>query len=141
VIALVCGAIIVLSQHWREVMTTYITGLGRANEGYGLLEETHLYEVKNINGKRDYLPLCKRGFNRDYGTGFSIFRGNSGDLGCCQVCNERARKGKPGLGAKLSRKLKKKIKKLLQRGRYTPLLPGLPLIPDPKYFGNVMDES
>jgi hypothetical protein len=113
----------------------YIAGLGRANQDYGLLEETHLYEVKNIDGETGYFPLCKRGFNRDYGTGFSIFRGNSGDLGCCQVCNERARKGRPGLKLNPSRKVKKKIKKLLQQRKYTPLIPGLPLIPDPKYFG------
>lgn len=107
----------------------YITGLGRANNDYGLLDETHVYEI--VDGS--YRPLCKRGFNRDFGYGFSIFRGNVGELGVCEVCARREASGKPGLGWKRSRRLKKRIRKLDLKA-YSPLLPGLPLKPDLNLF-------
>lgn len=109
----------------------YITGLGRANNNYDLLDETHLYEVTDDDG---YYPLCSRGFNRDYGLGFSIFRGNVGDIGVCQVCEGRGAKQRPGLRWKRSRKTKKAIERAIKQSKYSPLLPGLPLIPDSKYF-------
>jgi hypothetical protein len=114
-------------------MRTYITGSGRGNSGYDLLEETHLYEVAN-KGKtgESYLPLCSRGFNRYFGSGFSIFRGNVGSIGVCQVCEGRAQKQKAGLGWKRSRRTKKKIAD--KAFGSSPLLPGLPFVPDPKYF-------
>lgn len=35
-------------------------------------------------------PMCARGWNRSDGTGFSIFRGLSGEAGTCNVCQRRA---------------------------------------------------
>ena len=100
----------------------YITGMGRGNSDYGLQEETHLYQGTFANPG---LPMCKRGWNRDYGTGYSIWRNNSGDGGVCPVCEQRAARGLPGVGCRYPRKLKKLIKK--ERIPYTPLRPGLPL--------------
>jgi hypothetical protein len=83
----------------------YITGSGRGNSGYELQEETHVYEVRGDS----YLPLCKRGFNRDFGDGISIFRGSLHGENHCRVCIARQEAGLPGLGWKRPRKLKKKI--------------------------------
>jgi hypothetical protein len=112
----------------------YITGLGRGNNDYGLLNETHLYAIEKTPKGEAYKPMCSRGFNRWYGTNFSIWRGNSSAIGCCQVCEGRAAKGLKGLGWKLPRKTKKRIAAAEKRDRHSPLFPWLPLMPDPKYF-------
>ncbi len=115
---------------------TYIIGQGRGNEGYDLCEETHIYE--GTFQKPGY-PLCLRGWNRDYGTAYSIFRGVEGKLGVCKVCEARAAKNLPGIGKKLSRKAKKRLRKRIDAYRvnpftYTPLRPGLALNPPVECF-------
>ena len=47
-----------------------------------------------------YLPMCRYGWNRSNGEGFSIFRGHTGDKGLCKICGQRARQGLPGIEAK-----------------------------------------
>lgn len=58
---------------------------------------THLY-------KGDFgspgLPMCARGWNRDNGTSYSIWRGNISPAGICRVCERRALKGLDGVPAK-----------------------------------------
>lgn len=68
----------------------YVVGLVRDAHS----EETrvsHLYEG-------DYAdpgwPMCARGWNRGYGTDYSIWRGQMG-LGICKVCHRRASQGLP----------------------------------------------
>jgi ribosomal protein S14 len=60
---------------------------------------THLYELgENI---MDFLnPMCRRGWNRDNGQSYSIFRGHVSEAGLCRVCLKRAAKGLPGVPAK-----------------------------------------
>lgn len=74
-----------------EIPDGYIPGLGR---DYPHPKLAHLY-------KGDFsdpgLPMCKRGFNRDNGTSYSIWRNNLGEDGVCKVCLRRARKGFNGL--------------------------------------------
>ncbi len=53
----------------------------------------HIYE-KNREG--NYLPLCRRGWNRNHGFSISIFRGHSPN-GVCKVCQRNRDAGKPGL--------------------------------------------
>ena len=63
---------------------------------------THIYKGDfNDPG----LPMCVRGWNRSDGEGYSIFRGNVGDVGVCRVCVRRMLQGKDGV---LSRKRKTK---------------------------------
>ena len=40
------------------------------------------------------MPMCARGWNRDDGTGYSIWRNQVGDAGICQVCQRRASEGR-----------------------------------------------
>lgn len=50
---------------------------------------SHIYATKT--GPMDpFAPMCVRGWNRSDGTGFSIFRGNVGGAGTCQVCYRRS---------------------------------------------------
>ena len=42
-------------------------------------------------------PMCVRGWNRDDGEGYSIFRNNVGEAGICKVCERRARENKPSV--------------------------------------------
>jgi len=37
-------------------------------------------------------PMCRRGWNRDQGTAYSIWRNNTG-LGICRICMRRAEQG------------------------------------------------
>lgn len=71
----------------------YILGLGR-DVPYPKL--AHLYK-----GTYDDpgLPMCKRGWNRDGGTSYSIWRGNVGEHGVCRICWRRAIAGKGGVEA------------------------------------------
>jgi len=55
---------------------------------------THLY--KGTFGDLG-LPMCKRGWNRDEGTSYSIWRNNIGKGGICKVCFKRALKGLEGI--------------------------------------------
>jgi ribosomal protein S14 len=69
---------------------TYIRGLGR---DYPVPKRSHLYF-----GNFDYVgdPLCRYGWNRDDdegdGSGYSIWRGNTGKLGICRICLRRAKR-------------------------------------------------
>ena len=55
---------------------------------------THIYKGDfNDPG----LPMCVRGWNRSDGEGYSIFRGNVGDVGVCRVCVRRMLQGKDGV--------------------------------------------
>ncbi len=106
----------------------YTLGTGRANEDYGLPEETHIYY-----GAKAYAPerpMCERGWNRDYGTGFSIWRQGAYNpsfgvmvmLGKspCSECQRRTIEGLDPIPP--------------YQGdcptSYSPLMPGLPLDPD-----------
>jgi len=74
-----------------DIPDGYIPGLGRDVPHPKI---AHLY-------KGDFsdpgLPMCKRGFNRDNGYSYSIWRNNVGVNGICSICLRRARKGLDGL--------------------------------------------
>ncbi len=74
----------------------YISGLGR---DYPHPKLAHLY--KGTFGDPG-LPMCRRGWNRDDGESYSIWRGNIGTNGICKVCMRRARAGLDGVKAKES---------------------------------------
>lgn len=69
----------------------YIAGLGRE---YPRPKLAHLYKGTFADPG---LPMCKRGWNRDGGTSYSIWRGNMGEDGYCKVCLRRARAGLDGV--------------------------------------------
>lgn len=46
------------------------------------------------------LPMCPRGWNRDEGGGYSIWRGHLGTQGVCARCLRRAQRGLPGVPAR-----------------------------------------
>ena len=67
-----------------------ITGVGRS------LEEmrgrvTHLYA--GTFSDPGY-PMCRRGWNRDRGTTYSIWRENVSERGICKICERRSREGR-----------------------------------------------
>jgi hypothetical protein len=64
----------------------YITGLGR---DYPHPNKSHLYRG-TLDAPKE--PLCKKGWNRDNGTGFSIWRNVVGTRGNCLICIKKARK-------------------------------------------------
>jgi hypothetical protein len=98
----------------------YIAEQGRGNEGYCLADETHLYKgTFSAPG----LPMCQRGWNRHFGTSYSIWRNNISESGICPVCLDRAQRGLGGVDCHYPRKLKKLINR--DRVPYTPLKPGL----------------
>jgi hypothetical protein len=72
----------------------YIPGLGR-DIPYPRL--AHLY-------KGDFsepgLPMCPKGWNRDNGESYSIWRGNVGRDGVCRTCMKRAEAGRDGFHAR-----------------------------------------
>lgn len=71
----------------------YIEGLGR---DYPHPNTSHLYKgtFSDLG-----LPMCKRGWNRDWSTSYSIWRGNRGTKGLCKVCLRRAQQGLEGVKA------------------------------------------
>lgn len=72
----------------------YVEAIGR-NEG----EEkghSHLYATED---DRNYLPMCRYGWNRSDGAAFSIFRGHVGARGACKICRKRADAGLHGVEA------------------------------------------
>jgi hypothetical protein len=75
----------------------YVFGLSREARSERLV--SHLYRG---NFQHPGLPMCPRGWNRDGGTAYSIWRGQSG-RGICAVCVKRAEKklapipAKPGV--------------------------------------------
>ncbi len=79
-----------------DIPDGYILGLGR---DYPNPNISHLY-------KGDFhdpgLPMCARGWNRDNGQSYSIWRGNMGKSGVCKTCLKRARAGLDGVEVKES---------------------------------------
>lgn len=71
----------------------YVEAIGR-NEGEEL-GRSHLY----LEMKVGYLPMCRFGWNRSDGASFSIFRGHTGRLGLCKICQRRAAANLPGVPA------------------------------------------
>lgn len=70
-------------------LSEYVVGQDR-NEDYAV---AHLYDGDHSDPGQ---PMCARGWNRDGGFGYSIFRGiNTGGL--CRVCERRARAGLPSV--------------------------------------------
>jgi len=86
-------------------MPKYVEAIGR-NPGEEK-QHSHLYLETRIPDPEeptltitDYLPMCRKGWNRSNGESFSIFRGHRGARGLCKVCSKRAAKGLPGIEAK-----------------------------------------
>lgn len=78
-----------------DVPDGYITGLPRdenADKKVAHLYEGTFGDVGN--------PMCRRGWNRSDGEGYSIFRNNVGEKGICKVCMRRAKLGLKSVGAK-----------------------------------------
>ena len=79
-----------------DIPDGYILGLGR---DYPHPKISHLY-------KGDFsdpgLPMCRKGWNRDNGESYSIWRGNMGKRGVCKTCLKRARAGLDGIEVKAS---------------------------------------
>jgi hypothetical protein len=73
----------------------YVSAIGR-NPGEEL-GRSHLYA--ELDGG-DYLPMCRWGWNRSDGAGFSIFRGHMGARGLCAICQRRREEGKQPVDAK-----------------------------------------
>lgn len=86
----------------------YVEGIGR-NPGEEK-QHSHLYvevgeptdvaALTGLGARTGYLPMCRHGWNRSNGAGFSIFRGHRGDRGLCKVCEKRRGAGLPGIEAK-----------------------------------------
>jgi hypothetical protein len=79
------------------VPTGYIAGLSREPDAERLV--SHLYKGDHA---KPGLPMCRRGWNRDGGTSYSIWRGQQG-RGICKVCYRRAL---AGCRAKLARRVR-----------------------------------
>lgn len=60
---------------------------------------THLWELgQNF---MDYkFPMCRRGYNRENGQAYSIFRGHVSTKGICKICLTRASKNLSGVPPK-----------------------------------------
>jgi len=71
----------------------YITGHDR-NEPDVV---THIYKG---NFSDPGLPMCVRGWNRSDGEGYSILRGNVGNVGLCKICVRRTLSGKDGVSSR-----------------------------------------
>lgn len=68
----------------------FIVGLDRADEHL----VAHLYKGTMDDPGQ---PMCVRGWNRDNGFNYSIFRNNAGIAGVCKICERRALEGKDGV--------------------------------------------
>src|SRR3990167_2764755 len=77
-----------------EIPEGYITGLSREPDAFERLV-AHLYKGEFGDPGA---PMCKRGWNRDGGTAYSIWRNNVGVKGICKVCMRRAFLGKEPIG-------------------------------------------
>lgn len=67
----------------------YISGQSRDhNDDHKV---THLYKGTFSDPGA---PMCKRGWNRDEGTGYSIWRNNISPVGLCKICVRRAMEGR-----------------------------------------------
>ena len=70
----------------------YRPGLGRDINH----KKAHLYTIGE-HAMDFQLPMCRRGWNRDGGEGWSTWRGNIGDKGLCKICERRASQGLDGV--------------------------------------------
>jgi hypothetical protein len=77
----------------RPIPEGYVTGLVR---DYPYARVAHLY--KGTHSEPGW-PMCKKGWNRDEGASYSIWRGNEGTRGVCAVCIRRATKNLPPVPA------------------------------------------
>jgi hypothetical protein len=68
----------------------YTLGLNR-DTGADKRNVAHLY--RGTFGDPGW-PMCRRGWNRDDGTAYAIWR-NNGGLGICRICLRRAEQGLP----------------------------------------------
>lgn len=73
----------------RDIPSGYVLGLGRDVPHPSV---AHLYKGTLRDPGQ---AMCKRGYNRP--GGYSIWRGNMGVNGVCEVCLRRARAGKPSV--------------------------------------------
>jgi hypothetical protein len=80
-----------------DIPKGYVVGLGRDPKEPPI---AHLYKGTFNNPG---LPMCRFGWNRDEGFAYSIWRGNAGKEGICDVCLRRARAGKKGVQPKKRR--------------------------------------
>ncbi len=78
-----------MTEERKPSWTSYIEGADR-NDVDGRLV-SHLYEGTFSEPGN---PFCARGWNRENGHGYSIFRGNTGARGTCLVCMRRVREGR-----------------------------------------------
>lgn len=80
---------------------TYVFGI-RGCDGHNQVgKRAHLYTGTFQNPD---LPMCRYGWTDGYdkdgrARGYSIFRGNHGELGFCKICMKRARRGLAGIRA------------------------------------------
>ncbi len=74
-------------------MSSYIVGQCRNSDDV----IAHYYEQDD---RGNLTPMCARGWNRDGGFGFSIFRGCTGNKGVCNVCTRRVIQGLHGVKPK-----------------------------------------
>jgi hypothetical protein len=72
----------------------YILGLSRE---YPDARIAHLYKG---TFEDPGLPMCARGWNRDDGQSYSIWRGHEGTQGVCRICWRRAKALKEGVPAR-----------------------------------------
>ena len=60
---------------------------------------SHLYEIGEHH--MDFgLPMCPKGWNREQGSSYSIWRGQVGRKGICKTCQKRADLGLKGVDSK-----------------------------------------
>lgn len=71
-------------EYWNKL--GYIPGLGR---DFPYPKKSHLYRGTYQDVKE---PLCKKGWNRENGQSYSIWRNNIGEDGICCLCIKKARK-------------------------------------------------
>lgn len=62
-------------------------------------EPTDVAAMTGLGARTGYLPMCRYGWNRSDGEGFSIFRGHRGGRGLCKICEKRKIAGLPGVEA------------------------------------------
>ena len=76
-----------LNKLFKCEMEGYILGLDRSPFS-DTKYRSHIYKGTFSNPEK---PMCKKGWNRNNGKGFSIFRNNIG-LGICKICLKNTRK-------------------------------------------------
>ncbi len=68
----------------------YVEGMDRNDQNKVV---SHIYAYSTVDPASIEGPLCSRGWNREDGHGFSIFRGQRSDRGTCKVCRKRMAEG------------------------------------------------